>query len=346
MIVVNIIGGLGNQLFQYALGRRLGIETGLPLRLDAGDFATYTLRSYELEHFRIATPQATPEEVAVLRAHDRISAFQRVMQRAYVVKEKLLHGKAPSLPPPTPPIPPRAAWPASLREPPFPVRIVKEPASQAFDPGVLQVGGHAYLIGYWQSEKYFDSIADTLRDDLRLREEPQPVAVEWARRIAGVNAVSLHVRRGDYVTNPDVVAAHGGCAIGYYTQAARRILERHRDAHFFVFSDEPPWVRQNLPLDAPADIVSDGHALRSHEEMWLMSQCRHHIVANSSFSWWGAWLNPRPDKTVIAPARWWASQGRDDRDVVPASWLRIPNDGSAAAAKPDPRPHLDSPMES
>jgi hypothetical protein len=144
-----------------------------------------------------------------------------------------------------------------------------------------------------------------------------------AVRIAGCNAVSLHVRRGDYVSNPDSSRVHGLCGADYHQAAVRRIAEVVPQPHLFVFSDDPQWAAGNLHLDHPATIVTGNDTRRDYEDLHLMSLCKHHIVANSSFSWWGAWLDTNPDKIVIAPERWFAHEQHDTRDLLPPTWQVI-----------------------
>jgi hypothetical protein len=144
-----------------------------------------------------------------------------------------------------------------------------------------------------------------------------------AARIAGCNAVSLHVRRGDYVSNPDSSRVHALCGMDYHQTAVRRIAEVSPQPHLFVFSDDPEWAARNLHLDHPMTIVTGNDTRHDYEDLHLMSLCKHHVVANSSFSWWGAWLNGNADKIVIAPARWFASGKFDTRDLFPSSWTTI-----------------------
>jgi hypothetical protein len=146
--------------------------------------------------------------------------------------------------------------------------------------------------------------------------------LELAEEINTVNAVSLHVRRGDYVSNPRTMATNGVCPLSYYDSAIRYICARVDAPHFFVFSDDMDWVRENLNIDHPCRYVDHNCSTESFNDMRLMSMCRHHIIANSSFSWWGAWLNPREDKIVIAPKKWFANSN-DTKDLLPFGWATL-----------------------
>ena len=138
--------------------------------------------------------------------------------------------------------------------------------------------------------------------------------------------MSLHIRRGDYVSNAKIAGVHGTIALDYYARAAALIAERAGgDPVFFVFSDDPAWAAANLTLGWPTRIV-DHNGARASEDLRLMAACRHHIIANSSFSWWGAWLSPAADKTVVAPQPWFRDPALDDSTIVPQGWIRLSTD--------------------
>jgi hypothetical protein len=190
-----------------------------------------------------------------------------------------------------------------------------------FDPAVLRPRRHAFLAGYWQSERYFDAIADRLRGELTPRQPPDPVNAALLAEIEAAEAVSVHVRRGDYVDHPDI---HPLMPVEYYRAAVDAVRARTRDPRFFIFSDEPDRAGALLSWLSPATVVSHNGAERDSEDLRLMRHCRHHIIANSTFSWWGAWLCPHADKVVIAPRRWFADAfPHSTADLLPPRWLRI-----------------------
>ena len=164
-------------------------------------------------------------------------------------------------------------------------------------------------------------MADTIRSDVTLKSAFSPDAERLAAEIGSARTpVSVHVRRGDYVTNPHAARYHGMPGVDYYERALSEISAAEPDAHFFVFSDDPSWVRDNLTFGQRLTVVDPG---RDAEDLILLSRCHHHIVSNSSFSWWGAWLSTATGKHVIAPARWYADASADSSDLVPASWTRL-----------------------
>lgn len=283
LIVVQLCGGLGNQMFQYALGRHLSLATGSRLRFDLALLADDPQRSFALGGFCIAGAVATADEIAELPLAPRHGWVARVMRRF--------------------------SRDISVREKAFP-----------FDPQILAATPPTYLRGYWQSEKYFAQIAPQIRQDFRLT---SPM-VESRGRIAGeieaTQAISVHVRRGDYVSNATANAYHGTCSPEWYERAMSHLASVVENPVFFVFSDDPDWARRNLRAKGRMKFVAPQSDIKDHEDMHLMAMCQHHIIANSSFSWWGAWLNPDPQKRVVAPARWFNQAGHYTGDLIPPAW--------------------------
>jgi hypothetical protein len=205
----------------------------------------------------------------------------------------------------------RFARPTRLRESGF-----------AFDERILSVAGPARLEGYFQSERYFADYATEIRQDfIPCAAELGQIEILADRLLPKVPCVSLHVRRGDY-TDPAVMAHHGLMGADYHERALGLVAERSgRAMPVCIFTDDPTWVRANLDLPADSVFVSE-HTHSAIEDLILMSRCSHHITANSSFSWWGAWLNPHPDKIVVTPEHWFQpAAGLDTRDLRPPGWL-------------------------
>ena len=301
MIIARIIGGLGNQMFQYAFGRRLAQERGVPLKLDVSGFATYALHGYALERLSVEVVEATRDEIEALTA---------VSPR---FPENVI---------------PRRFLPRFLRRSRRlnPQHIVEREGFR-YDPSVLERPGSLYLDGYWQSERYFAPIADTIRAEFDV---PTPLAgrnAEVAAQIEQATAVSVHVRRGDYADDPKTRAIHGLCSLEYYAAAVQHAAEHLAgggvEPRYFVFSDDPAWAAEHLALPGEPVLVDHNDAATNYEDLRLMSLCDHHVIANSSFSWWGAWLNPSPDKLVVAPAAWVADPSKACPDVCPAAWARL-----------------------
>lgn len=285
-VIAELTGGLGNQMFQYAMGRALSLRHGAELLFDMRTLSRDPLRSYALEAMRVAGRVAGTSELPM--------AWGRVSRRAPWLS-RLLGG------------------PMLVTERGF-----------AFDPTILEIKPPVALHGNWQSERYFADHAAMIRADFALTGRLSAARAELARQIAAAQSpVSVHVRRGDYVTNPVASAYHGTCEPAWYEAVKQTLEARVVAPSYFVFSDDPDWARDNLPAFAGAAFVAPADDGQDAHDMHLMSLCHHHIIANSSFSWWGAWLNPRPDKIVIAPTRWFAGARHDTRDLIPNGWIRL-----------------------
>jgi hypothetical protein len=293
MIISQLVGGLGNQMFQYACGRAVSIRNGGVLKLDKIGLEKIpsggTPRSYALGVFCIEESFASREEIKVMKSGKR-GKLMSVLQGVGLMGRKN----------------------CLFVEPHF-----------HFDSDILKVGANAYLQGYWQTEKYFLDIQDVIRKEFVLKEEFSIDRLNIAREIREENwAVSLHIRRGDYVTNPGANAFHGVCSLAYYAEAMRYVAGKIDRPVFYIFSDDIAWVKENLASEYRMVFVSNG-ILKDYEELAFMSLCGHHIIANSSFSWWGAWLNPNPEKIVVAPRRWFADESVNTGDLIPKQWIRL-----------------------
>jgi Glycosyl transferase family 11 len=194
-------------------------------------------------------------------------------------------------------------------------------SSTRFDAAILGAADGSYLEGYWQSERYFAPIAPQLRKEIRLRDALLPTARALESRIRATRSISVHVRRGDYVSQPAASAYFHTCQPAYYKRAMDKMLEHEPHAEFFVFSDDMAWSREHIRPHRPLHFV-DLNAPAS-VDLHLLSSCSHHIMANSSFSWWGAWLNDSPTKRVIAPVLWFKDPSIDTRDLLPSTWQRL-----------------------
>lgn len=291
MIIIKLKGGLGNQLFQYALGRALSSRSGMALKLDASSYRQDALRNYRLQHLRIAADLADEGEIEALNpSKDHYAAW---LTR-------------------------RCKW--ALQ--PFYRRSYVKERGFPFDPEILKIRQPVYLNGYWQSEKYFDSLRPRLLEELLPAAPVAPENAALAAEMRACESVSLHIRRGDYVANPEALKVHGVVPLDYYRAAAAKMVSALERPRFFIFSDDMEWVRENLDVGHPLSFVGVDRRNADHEDLHLMSQCRHQIIANSSFSWWGAWLNRNPDKIVLAPKQWFAAP-IDTRDLIPEGWWRL-----------------------
>lgn len=298
-IVVGLSGGLGNQLFQYAMGRALSLRSGIPLVLDLAWFdqvkgrndGTTTIRSYALAPFEL---KAATQCVGLHQTQE-LGFIGRVFRRLGRHLPRRQMGKR-----------------------------VRFERGFAFDPSALQERAPVWLEGYWQSHKYFDDCAGILRQELGRPRAASTPTLEMLEKISRCDAICLHIRRGDYVSNKHAAATHGICDLDYYAAGMDVVSAGLQNPHCFVFSDEPEWARSNLSFPSvPITIVDINGADSAHEDLWLMSACKRFVIANSSLSWWGAWLSGREEKVVVAPRQWFADVSKDTGDLIPTEWVRL-----------------------
>ena len=188
---------------------------------------------------------------------------------------------------------------------------------------MFELKGDIYIEGYWQTEKYFKNIEHTIKKDFTFKTKPDKNNQSLLNQIKNCNAVAIHVRRGDYVKNPVANRILGVCNLDYYNKCINLIIRKINNPHFFIFSDDPKWTINNLNIDFPATYVSHNGSDKGYEDLRLMSNCKHQIIANSSFSWWGAWLNNNPNKVVMAPKKWFNDLSINTEDLIPESWVKI-----------------------
>lgn len=292
-VYVEIFGGLANQMFQYAAGRSLADRLGCPLKLDLSAFRTLEKRPYQLDRFGVKEAAAPDSELAPLKS--RKGRIQRFLRR--------LNGQRGS-----------ALLEAVFAEPDW-----------HYSPELFEQRPPVVLRGYWQSPRYFAHLRDDLLRIFTLVDGLSSYSQAMRQQITETPAVSIHVRRGDYVANPEAAKVHGTCSLDYYRRAVDLMVRLHPDARFYIFSDDIPFVREAFDF-CPNRTIVDGNQGAAAEDMMLMRACNHHIIANSSFSWWGAWLCEAPGKTVIMPRRWFSEESllrTYTFDLYPDEWLSL-----------------------
>lgn len=290
MIVTELIGGLGNQLFQYAVGRALSLRHGTQLRFDISAFEGNELRTYALHHFSVVGTPLSKEDYRKLQIKGTPRGLLDLLTLSFVRS-----GQIP---------------------------VVRE-RSFEFDAAVLGAPETCYLRGYWQSPKYFEGIEGQLRRELVVRTPIAGKNLVAARHLVQRQAVAVHVRRGDYISNRETHRYHGICDNEYYMSAEELLRKKVGNLEIYVFSDDPDWVQKHLRFQSPTTLVRHNSKEQDYEDLRLMSMCKHHIIANSTFSWWGAWLSKHPGKIVIAPQRWFSEATHSTRDLIPEDWIRL-----------------------
>jgi hypothetical protein len=276
-IVARVVGGLGNQLFIYAASKRLALANNATLKLDI--LSGYVNDKYERQF--CLNHFDINEEIA--------SPWESYISAWGVRRRKLERKINRHIP---------FRYKSYIKqERPYESRLLS-----------LRIARRLYLQGYWQDERYFKDIEKVIRDSLVFTTPHDSENIRWAQIISESNAVCLHARRIKYKF---------ALPTDYYQRAVEYIVPKISNPHFYCFSDDPEWVIKNFSIDYPFTVVDHNQGDRSYEDLWLMTKCKHYIIANSSFSWWGAWLNPNSEKLVIAPANW----GYDT--AVPHGWKTI-----------------------
>ena len=292
MIVVKLQGGLGNQMFQYAIGKILAEKFGVALYSDNSYFEDQEKK-----------PGFTP------RNHE-LDIFKPVYQPANKKLVQSFYKKA------------KGEWFRKLIGLPL-KKIIREDFCH-FDASILTIEPPLYLDGYFQSEKYFKGNENLVKEIFTFPNVSEDKYTGLINKILVDNSVAVHFRRGDYISDNITSSIHGVCSLDYYINAINKIKNQLIQPHFYIFSDDIEWVIKHVDtLNINYTLVKGNTGNDSWIDMMLMSKCKHHIIANSSFSWWGAWLQKDTSKIVIAPLKWFNDQSVDTQNIVPDSWIRI-----------------------
>lgn len=297
MIIARLRGGLGNQLFQYAAGRALAAHHSVELKLDLHTYSKHPYRKFELDKFNIDAMEATREEVHHFTGSNPISRYLNKRNNYF-------------------------RCPAVFAQPHY-----------HFYEDFFSLPRDIYLSGYWQSEKYFDGIAGLVRQQLAPRAPLDPRNADLQKTMQAQHSVAIHVRRGDY-TSATYSSFFGGLPESYYAEAMDLLRHRVGNPIFYFFSDDMVWCKSNVAV-GDAEFVEHNTGADAYKDLLLMASCKHNIIANSTFSWWGAWLNNNPGKVVIAPRQWfksnflekkepvYPSRVYNTKDLIPESWIRL-----------------------
>ncbi len=273
MIIIKLIGGLGNQMFQYAVAKALSLEKKQKLFIDKSAFENYTLHQFGLHHFKI-------ERNFYKKPSKNFSRIKTFLKLNYYFNEKQFN----------------------------------------YDPSLFEINANTvFLDGYFQSEKYFKKYETEIRSDFQIITTLKEATIQILDKLKHENGIAIHIRRGDYLehdihnTNKDI----------YYKEAMKYMESKVKNPVYYLFSDDMNWVKENFKTNFEAVYIDFNDATTNYEDLKLMSNCKHNIIANSSFSWWGAWLNNNPNKIVIAPKKWFNDEIHNYEDVVPNKWVKI-----------------------
>lgn len=292
MIIVELNGGLGNQMFQYAFARSIQLDTDSELFFNLNQFENkannhHSIRRFELDSFNLKINTFT-------EAH-RIFFPKSIFKRFFLKVYKFLNIKS----------------------------IIFENSTKHDESILKKIKHQTYLIGHWQSPKYFNKYKSILVQEfqflLKFNRD-----LELENHIMNSNSVSIHIRRGDYVSNNEANIVHGICTLEYYKSATDLLNIKYNNICWYIFSDDINWCRTNFTWLQNIVFVAP-NLLPSHYDMYLMSLCNHNVIANSTFSWWAAWLNRNENKTVIAPKKWYVDLQLNSQtsDLIPTEWIRL-----------------------
>jgi len=292
MIIVKLMGGLGNQMFQYAAAKALAEHHGVLLKVDLSFLndrsakENFTFREYELSCFDTSIEIASKDEISIFNPKNR---FYRYMMTFLGISMPLHYYE------------------------------------QSFKYYELfnQLPKETLLEGYFQSEKYFIQIKPLLLENFKWLSPASGINLKLIESIQTVNSVSLHIRRGDFVENKVINSFHGLCDINYYERAISEINNSMKNPTFFIFSDDIKWAKKKFDLIPSVIFIDHNKGKESYWDMRLMSLCNHNIIANSSFSWWAAWLNKNPNKIVITPSFWFRNPDINTMDLIPLNWRKL-----------------------
>lgn len=294
MIIVQLSGGMGNQMGVYAAGRALSLQCGARLKLDLSGLERDSVRKFELDKYNIQIEIATPEEIKFVTGQSRFKCINIIREKI----EKRFHIRNPS---------------------------IYRGNTLSFDPSFFSLKAPLYITGYFPSIHYYRPIFDLLKKELSISRPLSQASQSWLGKVCATCSIAVHVRRGDYASNPKITAVHGVLDADYYQQAFKIMRNKYPEGEFFVFSDDPGWVRDNIKPDGVVHYVDCNDADNGYQDYWLMRNCKHHIIANSGFSRWAALFCEYQHQEVIRPARWLISKELNDEDIGPSSWILVDN---------------------
>ena len=292
MVILKLQGGLGNQMFQYAFASLLAKKNKTEVYLDKTFLSRkkkigFTIRNFELHVFNNNYNEASKKQLSLFY---KLSFLNKIKKRLNL------------------------NYPKIFNEPFF-----------GFNKSALNIKSPVYLNGYFQSTVYFNGFELMIKDLFLFSTDSLDLLnKDLLAKIKNTNTISVHIRRGDYVEDKVTQEFHGSCSLEYYFKAIKLLIDPYKDYTLVFFSDDTDWVKvQFESLSYPKIFVDNNKAENSWKDMMLMSSCTHNIIANSSFSWWAAWLNENSEKRVVAPRKWFASSDLDIKKLLPDEWIKL-----------------------
>jgi len=305
-VVVKIFGGLGNQMFQYAIGKSISLQYGSDFQIESkyGFINDFYERSFGLSHFNIKAHQVDlkilPRKLVKSSKYAFIQKIIDFFDNRFPFLNYLLDSKH---------------W-----------NIVYE-KNLYFNPSVFNSSKNQYLIGYWQSERYFKNIRAELLNEFSLKEPLDSINYQFSEKIKNTNSVGVHYRRLHGISK-GLISKSNSTVLGivsdeYYKKAIEYMKNHNKEMILFVFSDDINWVKRNVEFNEKVVYVDINGDDKNYLDLFLMSLCKHQIIANSSFSWWAAWLNQNESKIVISPSKWYINEAMNKNDTIPSNWIKL-----------------------
>jgi hypothetical protein len=293
MIVMRLKGGLGNQLFQYATGRAIAIQKQVSLLLDNSWYAQ-TYHDVTPRELLLSKLNTKGSFISFQPKIKRPKRIQRIQQMFWPINPFIFVEQTPYR---------------------FDSRLNKSPAFKQ---------QNLYLMGYWQSYKYFESIKPILQSEISLKKPLDTHYLNYLNQIQATASAMVHIRRGDYVNLASASKIHGFIGLEYYREGMGLLLNKNPEIHFFVFSDDLEWAKQNLPHSERSTFIQSlGNSDAVIQELELMMHCQNHLIANSSLSWWAAWLSKQSNGVILCPKKWTNDLSMNWDDLLPNTWQRI-----------------------
>jgi len=285
-VFINMKGRLANQMFEWAFGRSFAEKTGYEVVFDDSE-ETFKMKDFELsKHIN----------------HIEKPIYKKIAKKLVFIRK--LRNKICKI---------------KNTKPEY-----KQVVFSSFEERFFEITPPAYIDGYFQSYKYFDNIRGKLVNDFKLKCKLNSKNQKMLDKIKSANSVAIHFRRGDYLKARNQ-KVYGSCSMNYYKNAVSLMKEKlGNNITLFIFSDDPKWVKENVDFNCKTVIVDINSDKKAQFDIELMKNCKHNIIANSSFSWWGAYLNENPEKIVIAP-KWWQTEFQTNGDLVPNDWIILEN---------------------
>ncbi len=304
MIIVKINGGLGNQLFQYAVARAISIKLNRKLLLDdswyrdihslddQSDPNATTIRDFLLNYFNIQSHVISKIHLKWIKGLEIRSKYSNFFKF-------LLDGPLNNL-------------------------SFEKIDNNNFSLTVIEESPNVYLTGYWQNNDIIEEYKNLISNELLLKYPLSTKNEIYFKSITSTNSVAIHFRRGDYISKPNTRKVHASCSKNYYYNSIEYLQKKNNDLHYFIFSDDITWAKDNLTFNNNTTFIDNEEP--AYEHLYLMSQCKHQITANSTFSWWAAWLNRNKDKIIITPKYWYYDKHLNNTVIrIPKEWIKIDN---------------------